>query len=172
MLPYSGALTEARLQYQKRCFRRDPELEVKYRAVIEDCVVKAYTRRLNKNKTAAVSNITWYFPHHPVRNPNKPWKIRVVFDAAAKYNGTSLNDQLLQGTNDLTGVLIRLREEEEVAFSADVESMFYHTSVMPSDTDALRFLWWSASIENRPEDYKMLVHIFGAKSSPCFANKA
>ncbi|XP_067030727.1 uncharacterized protein [Acropora muricata] len=50
--------------------------------------------------------------------------------------------------------------------------MFYQTSVTPSDTDALRFLWWPGSIEDRPEDYKMLVHIFGAKSSPCCAIKA
>ena len=40
----------------------------------------------------------------------------------------------------------------------------------PSDTDALRFLWWPGSIEDRSEDYKMLVRIFGAKSSPCCAN--
>ena len=99
--------------------------------------------------------------------------MRVVFDAAAKFNGMSLNDQLLQGpilTNDLTGVLIQFREE--VAFSADIEGMFYQTNVTPRDTDSLRFLWWPGSIDDLPEDYKMLVHIFGAKSSPCCANKA
>ena len=151
---------------------------MKYRATIEDCVVKGYARRLSKEEADAVSNITWYIPHHAVTNPNKPGKVRVVFDAAAKYKGTSLNDQLLQGPclrNDLIGVLIRFREEE-VAFSADVEGMFYQTSETrsdsPCDTDALRFLWWPGSIEDRPEDYKMLVHIFGAKSSPCCANKA
>ena len=174
VLPYNRSIAEARLQYLKRRFHRDPELEAKYRAAIEDCVAKGYARRLSKEEAAAVSNITWYIPHHAVTNPNKPGKVRVVFDAAAKYNGTSLNDQLLQGpclTNDLIGVLIRFREEE-VAFSADVEGMFYQTSVTPSDTDALRVLWWPGSIEDRPEDYKMLVHIFGAKSSPCCAVKA
>ncbi|XP_068674398.1 uncharacterized protein [Montipora foliosa] len=174
VLPYNRPLAEARLQYLKRRFRRDPELEVKYRDVIQDCVDKGYARKLNKQEVAAVSNITWYIPHHPVTNPNKPGKVRVVFDAAARFNGTSLNEQLLQGpclTNDLTGVLIRFREEE-VAFSADIEGMFYQTNVTPSDTDALRFLWWPGSIDDTPEDYKMLVHIFGAKSSPCCANKA
>ena len=174
VLPYNRPLAEARLQYLKRRFRRDPELEVKYRDVIQDCVDKGYARKLSKQEVAAVSNITWYIPHHPVTNPNKPGKVRVVFDAAARFNGTSLNEQLLQGpclTNDLTGVLIRFREEE-VAFSADIEGMFYQTNVTPSDTDALRFLWWPGSIDDTPEDYKMLVHIFGAKSSPCCANKA
>ena len=155
-------------------YNRDPELEVKYRAVIEDCVVKGYARRLSKEEAAAVSNITWYIPYRALKNPNKPGKVRVVFDAAAKYNGTSLNDHLLQGpclTNNLIGVLIHFREEE-VAFSADVEGMFHQTRVTLSDTDTLRFLWWPGSIEDGPEDYKMLVHIFGAKSSTCCANKA
>jgi len=82
--------------------------------------------------------------------------VRVVFDAAAKFNGISLNDQLLQGpslTNDLTGVLTRFREEE-VAFSADIEGMFYQANVTPSDTDSLRFLWWPGSVYELPEDYK------------------
>ena len=42
----------------------------------------------------------------------------------------------------------------------------------PCDTDSLRFLWWPGSVDNPPENYKMLVHIFGATSSPCCANKA
>ena len=77
-----------------------------------------------------------------------------MFDAAARFNDISLNDQLLQVpclTNDLTGVLIRFREEE-VAFSADIEGMFYQTNVMPSDTDAPRFLWWPSSIDDTPDD--------------------
>ena len=74
-------------------------------------------------------------------------------------------------TNDLTGVLIRFHEEE-VAFSTDIEGMFYQTNVTPSDTDVLIFLWWPGNIDDTPEDYKMPVHIFGAKSSPCCANKA
>lgn len=174
VLPYNRTLAEARLQHLKRRFLRDPELEVKYRAVIEDCVTKGYARMLTKEEAATVSKTTWFLPHHPVSNPNKPGKVRVMFDVAARFSGTSLNEQLLQGpslTNDLSGVLIRFREEE-IAFSTDIEGMFYQTRVTPSDTDSLRFLWWPKGIDVPPEKYKMLVHIFGAKSSPCCANKA
>ena len=130
-LPYNRALAKARLQHLKRRFQRDPNLETKYRAVIDECVAKGYARKLAKEEAATVSNITWYLPHHPVINPNKPGKVRVVFDAAARFQGTSINDKLLQGpslTSDLTGVLLRFRQDQ-VAFSADIEGMFYQTKV-------------------------------------------
>ena len=82
--------------------------------MIEDCVTKGYARKLTKEEAATVSKTIWFLPHHPVSNPNKSGKVRVVFDAAARFSGTSLNEQLLQGPSlkkDLSGVLIRFREE-------------------------------------------------------------
>ena len=79
----------------------------------------------------------------------------MVFDAAAKFDGTSLNDRLYHGpdlTNNLVGVLIRFREEE-TAFTADVESMFHQVKVLPEDADALGFLWWNASSNLPPKEY-------------------
>ena len=173
-LPFNRALAEGRLQALKRRFNRDPGLEEKYRSVIDDYVTKGYARQLNEEEASKRSKITWYLPHHPVLNVNKPNKVRVVFDAAAKFDGTSLNDRLYHGpdlTNNLVGVLIRFREEE-TAFTADVEAMFRQVKVLPEDADALRFLWWDASSNLPPKEYQMLVHIFGATSSPCCANKA
>ena len=107
-------------------------------------------------------------------NINKPNKIQVVFDAAAKFNGTSLNDRLYHGpdlTNNLVGVLIRFRQEK-IAFTANIEAIFHQVKVLPKDADALRFLWWNDSLDQPSVDYQTLVHIFGATSSPCCANKA
>ena len=111
----------------------------------------------------------WYLPHHPVTNPNKPGKVRVVFDCAATYKGVSLNNQLLQGPdfmNSLVGVLIRFRQEN-VALVADIEAMFHQVRVQDEDCDALRFLWWSdGDLSKTPKCYRMQVHLFGATSSP------
>jgi len=50
-----------------------------------------HARVLTKSEADQSSVITNYIPHHGVTHPNKPGRIRVVFDAAARYQGTSLN---------------------------------------------------------------------------------
>ena len=65
-------------------------------------------------------------PHHPVLNPHKPDKVRRVCNAAAKYQGVSLNDKLMTDPdllNSLLGIIFRFRENP-VAMTADIESMF------------------------------------------------
>ncbi|XP_066984694.1 uncharacterized protein [Macrobrachium rosenbergii] len=105
----------------------------------------------------------------------KPNKITVVFDCSAKYQGSSLNDKLMQGpdmTNSLIGVLIRFRLER-VALMGDIESMFYQVQVPKVQHKYLRFLWWpGGEIESELTEYRMGVHIFGAVSSPSIANYA
>jgi hypothetical protein len=59
-------------------------------------------------KETTSSDPCWYLPHFGVYNPQKPGKIRVVFDSAAESDGVSLNKLLLFGadlTNSLLGVL-------------------------------------------------------------------
>ena len=115
----------------------------------------------------------WYIPHHGVYHPQKPNKVRVVFDCSARFQDTSLNDQLLQGPdliNSLVGVLCRFRDGP-VAFSCDVEKMFHQFKVSESDQDYLRFLWWKdGELDSPPVDFRMKVHLFGATSSPGCAN--
>ncbi|KFD48013.1 hypothetical protein M514_11095 [Trichuris suis] len=40
----------------------------------------------------------WYLPRHPVRHHPKPDKVRLAFDASAKFDGFSFNDCLSKGT--------------------------------------------------------------------------
>lgn len=56
---------------------------------------------------------------------------------------------------------------------ADVEAMFHQVKVSNEDTDLLRFLWWpGGNYEQDLVEHKMLVHIFGATSSPSVATFA
>ena len=116
----------------------------KHSNFICDLVDKEYARKVPRDHSNQNGNddVVCYLPHHSVTHPKKPEKTRVVFDCAEKYQGTSLNDQTLQGpdlTNSLTGVLIRFREEQ-IALMADIEAMFHQIRVALKDVNALRFL--------------------------------
>lgn len=104
---------------------------MKYSSFMEDLVKNGHAHKVPQDRLTHPVGAVWYLPHHPVLNPNKPDKVRVVFDCAAKHQGTSLNDQLLQGpdlTNNLVGVLTCF-QQEPVALMADVESMFHQVHV-------------------------------------------
>lgn len=136
-------------------------------------IAKGYAEKVPPQSSQQGSGKVWYLPHHDVYHPKKPQKIRVVFDCSAKFQGTSLNDRLLQGpdlTNCLVGVLTRFRHEP-IAMMTDVESMFYQVRVDESNRSLLRFLWWpQGNLDAQLEEYQMTVHIFGATSSPSCAN--
>ena len=71
--------------------------------------------------------------------------------------------------NTLVGVLLRFRQGP-IAFIADIEKMFCQVRVSPEYCDFLRFLWWRDGNYNQsPEEYRMLVNLFGATSSPSCA---
>ena len=88
------------------------EIAAKYRAVTTEYISNGYARKLTPEEAGKESSCTWYLPHQPVTNPNKLGKLGIVFDAATKFVGTSLDKNLLQGpdmTNSLVGVLQRFR---------------------------------------------------------------
>ena len=130
---------------------------------------------MTEEEREKASNRTWYLPYHPVFNPKKPDKIKVVFDVAAKNKGQSLISSLYTGPdllNSLIGVLLRFRNNN-IAIVADVEVMFHLVRVKRSDSESLRFLRADTPEENsKIETYQMLVQIFGATDSPCCANFA
>ncbi|XP_023812156.1 uncharacterized protein LOC111947642 [Oryzias latipes] len=114
----------------------------------------------------------WYLPLFGVYHPRKPKQIRVVFDSSAKYEGVSLNDVLLTGpdlNNSLLGVLMRFRKEA-VAFTADIEQMFYCFNVREQDRNYLRFLWFRDNdLSKDLIECRMRVHVFGNSPSPAVA---
>ena len=137
--PNNKVVAERRGLLLKKRLLRDDDLLKKYQATMNDYLEKGYAERVPQEHLEVHDRPTWYLPHHPVTHPLKPEKVRVVYDCAASYGRTSLNQQFLQGpdqTNQLTGVLIRFREEL-IATVADVEAMFHQVLVEPEDRDAL-----------------------------------
>ena len=103
------------------------------------CKDKGFAERLSEHDLE--DDNCWYLPHHLVSHPKKANKVRVVFDCAARYNGTSLNEQLLTGPdflNYLFGILTRFRKGK-VTPVADIESMYHQVLVDPHDWKYLKF---------------------------------
>ena len=90
---------------------------------MEDMIGNGYAE---KYKIEGKEGRYWYLPHHGVYHPQKPGKIRVVFDCSAQYANMSINTELMSRpdlANQIVGVLLRFRKEH-VAFMADIKSMF------------------------------------------------
>ena len=130
-----------------------PDFADQYSAKINEYVTNGFARPLSEEEAASESPSTWYLPHFAVWNPNKPGKLRLVFDAAAKAHGSSLNDPLLPGPdllNLLVSVLYKF-DQRRVAFRGDIRSMFHMVKIQEEDQSAQRFLWvgWIAPVHRQ-----------------------
>ena len=139
-------------------FQHDEEFFQRYKETINDYITKGYTRRVADEELNPIGKPLWYLPHHASFPSHKPDKLRVVFDCATKFRGTSL-------TNNLFGFLDRFWQES-IAFVLDIEAMFHQVRVDPRHYDSLHFLWWpDDDVRQQPVGYRM-VHLFGSTSSP------
>ncbi|XP_033101162.1 uncharacterized protein LOC117104423 [Anneissia japonica] len=175
LMPNNYSLAVKRLSSLRTKMQRNADFMKDYTTFMENMIEKGYAEKVKGDKPDENNSRIWYIPHHGVYHPQKANKFRVVFDCAAKFQGISLNDMLLQGpdlTNSLIGVLVRFRQHE-IALMSDIEGMFLHVKVPEADRDALIFLWWEhGNLTHQPTVYRMTSHLFGATSSPASANLA
>ena len=172
VLPNNRKSAEAQLCALERRLDREPQLKAAYQASIVNDVEKGYIRKLSEQEVqATVSTRVNYLTHHPVRNPKKPEKVRRVYNAAAKFEGKSLNDFIYTGPNllnPLFGVLFRFRQGR-IALCSDIKDMFLQMRVVEEDLPALRFLYRDSKDEE-PNVYQCLRRPFGERSAPTCAN--
>ncbi|MCG8044768.1 MAG: hypothetical protein N0E48_03640, partial [Candidatus Thiodiazotropha endolucinida] len=104
-LPNNRSVALKRLKALTKRFSSDTKFRHDYYGFMQDLINNGHAERVTEGMS--VSNSVWYIPHHGVYHPQKPDKIRVVFDCSATFEGSSLNSHLLQGpdlTNKLLGV--------------------------------------------------------------------
>ncbi|XP_058824885.1 uncharacterized protein LOC131685289 isoform X2 [Topomyia yanbarensis] len=150
---------------------REPELARVLQEKIADYKAKGYIRKLSKQEEAMHKGRSWYLPIFPVVNLNKPGKLRMVWDAAAKVGRVSLNSFLLKGPDQVTplpNVLQRFREYR-IAVSGDIREMFHQVQINNEDQHSQRFLWNDGILSDTPTVYIMQVMTFGASCSPSSA---
>uniref|UniRef100_A0A5S6Q0D4 Peptidase aspartic putative domain-containing protein n=1 Tax=Trichuris muris TaxID=70415 RepID=A0A5S6Q0D4_TRIMR len=166
-LPNNRAMANGRFISLRKRLLGDPKLYGLYREAISSLSRSGIIRMVTTHEMNQPVGRVWYLPHHPVRHPLKPDKVRIVFDASAKFEGLSLNDQLSKGpdlTNDMTSILVRFRLLP-VAVTSDVASMFHQVGVPAHDRSVLRFLW-SGTVDTAPKTYEFTRQVFGLTSAP------
>ena len=87
-LPENVDVAGKRLSLLERRLIRDTEFGIEYFSILSSYERKGY---ISKVAERAASR-RWFLPHHPVLNPHRPGKVRIVFDCAVKFNGESLNN--------------------------------------------------------------------------------
>ena len=128
---YEAAFTRLKSQ-EKSLARKGPGAKKAYSQVIESYETKGYIRKVSTSEDEG----HWFLPHFPViKEDRTTTKVRIVFDAAAKYGGKSLNDAINPGPKlqrELVNVLTRFRRAP-VALSGDISEMFLQVGLRKED---------------------------------------
>ncbi|XP_065365528.1 uncharacterized protein LOC135958553 [Calliphora vicina] len=172
-LPESYEVACHRLKCLQKKFNKDPQLQQTMQSEIDKLISKGYARRVSEAEMFSHEGRTWYLPIFVALNPNKPGKVRLVWDAAAKSHNKSLNDFLICGPDLLTSlfnILIEFRVGQ-IAICGDIAEMFHRINVKDEDMHAQRFLWFeNGTIIPRPCVYVMKALTFGISCAPCIAH--
>ncbi|GBP03412.1 hypothetical protein EVAR_71356_1 [Eumeta japonica] len=152
---------------------KDPSLKAIVQAQIDNLLSKGYAIKLSLEDLKIPNDKIWYLPIFTITNPNKPGKIRLVWDAAAKSNGMSLNDFLFVGPDllkPLVEILLKFRIGK-IAICADISEMFHRINVKEEDMHAQRFLWYDIGDKLlHPSVFVMRALTFGISCAPCIAH--
>lgn len=170
-LPNNYNMAVRRMEALERKLAKDEELRKKVQGMIEEYLAKGYAHRITAAELEySMPGRVWYLPLGVVRNPRKPAKVRLIWDAAARTEGVSFNDMMLKGPDMLTAlpvVLLRFRQNR-IAFSGDIKEMFHQFRIRQEDRQAQRF-FYREHPEAQAQIFVMDVATFGAACSPCIA---
>ncbi|KHJ41984.1 hypothetical protein D918_07874 [Trichuris suis] len=70
----------------------DDELRGSYAKAISELIHLGIARKVDQKELRLPAGRIWYLPHHAVRHPARPNKVRIVFDASSVCEGVSLNN--------------------------------------------------------------------------------
>ncbi|XP_062699205.1 uncharacterized protein LOC134284407, partial [Aedes albopictus] len=149
--------------------QNDFELATTLQNKMSEYQAKDYIRKLTNQELSNHYLRVWYLPIFPVFNPNKPGKIRIVWDGAATNFGVSLNSALITGPDQLCSlfaILLKFREHA-VGVTGDIREMYHQVLINEEDQQCQRFFWKGEN--NEPQVYVMNVMTFGANCSPACA---
>ena len=165
-------MAQQRLASLQRSLYKRPELAAAYAGVIQQYLTKGYIREVPETEVHNDADDQWFLPHFPViKEDRTTTKVRIVFDAAAKKNDVSINEEMHAGPalqNNIVSCLLKFCKEP-VALMADISEMFLQVELAERDRRYHRFLW---EVDGRAKVFEFQRVCFGCKASPYLAGKA
>ncbi len=175
LLPDNYQLSLKRLHGLLRRLRQDPDTLKEYDSIIRAQLEQGIVEVVECPEHPDAEKVH-YLPHHGVtRHDKQTTKLRIVYDASARFDGPSLNDCLHSGPKfdqRIFDILLRFRAHQ-VAVTADIEMAFFlMVSVARKDRDVLRFLWVDDLNKDQPDIVVLRFTrvVFGVSSSPFLLN--
>ncbi|KRY08826.1 hypothetical protein T12_3992, partial [Trichinella patagoniensis] len=161
---------ERRLQQLEEKQSNDNERAKEYDEVIKNYMDRGWIEETDEKD--GIPGKTWYLPHHAVyRDDKMTTRCRIVFDASAKYHGTSLNDFFEPGPplqNQILDISIRFRRFK-IGVQADISKMFLQIRPEPEDKDMSKFLWRNMKEGKKPRIFRFNRVTFGLNCAPFLA---
>jgi hypothetical protein len=166
-------LAIGRLRSNVKALRRNSELMKRYHENLMELLNLNIIEKV-EDPFGPIQGPLHYLPHMVVLRPDKPNKIRIVFDASSRSSKDtlSLNDCLSRGPvilPDLTGMLLRFRLKQ-IVLTCDLEKAFLQVAISPLDRDATRFLWLRHPFDKTKDEeldiFRFTAVTFGMVCSP------
>ncbi|XP_064646567.1 uncharacterized protein LOC135499619 [Lineus longissimus] len=168
-LPDNRGMAERRLRSLEAHLKKKPEVQRQYRDAFQQNVDKGYIQKVGPVEAARDG---WYLPHFAiVKQDKQTTKVRIVYDAAARFGGTSLNDEMLPGPNlqkDILEILLNFRRRP-VALIGDVKEMFSQIVLQLECRRYHRLLWRDCYTDRPMDTYEAVRVTFGDRASPFLA---
>ncbi|CAB4027066.1 Gypsy retrotransposon integrase 1 [Paramuricea clavata] len=162
-------VTLRRLFSLENYLKAKPNVKKEYEKMMNDTIEAKYWERVNLSfEKARMETDVNYIAHFPVLREDKTTtKVRVVFDAKAKFRGKAINDGLLQGRKNMCDVVTVLANFrlKKITVAGDVKLMFLQVMLRPEDRKYVRMIWRPKN-DQQPQIYESTRHTFGLRSSP------
>ena len=150
------AVARKRFHHTERQLLKNPMVKKAFKDTLQKYEEKRY---ITEVPMESVDKGSWFLPHFQViRVDKETTKTRIVFDAAAKSEGSSINDVIHSGQKlrqDLFGVLLRFRKNQ-VAIIFDIAEMYLQIEVKKEDRKYLRFLWRDIELDQSIRCYELI----------------
>jgi len=154
MLPNNYLMALNRLRNLEKRLQRNVEIAKAYQDTMSKHLEKRYIKQVDCTENEGA---TWYLPRFAVvKRDRSSTKIRIVFDASARYHDVALNDIVFQGPKlqcELFDVLVRFRRYP-VAVMCDISEMYLRIELSPEDRSHHRFLWRDMNVDQKPKVYE------------------